>query len=267
MHGENDETVNTFSGRESSRWSPICAAVSPATIPGRSVVRTYSLLFVGFRCCPKQLVRVWRGPQRWDSLPLSGLFYCCSCWVFVYILWCGDSENNLAIVSHYLQEVLNELTSEGQRLFFLRCHEFPSFFYVLLPQWWYKGCLSFRRNLFFFCGKKHILHILHLPPPTQRPKCNVLELRYGRISPEATSNSSSLFLFAVFLCYYRQNSCIIHSMDYMIVISRLFINLMTFFPTISFYGSLGNIWPYTVDLFRCWVSGVVSRRFVTVKCI
>lgn len=106
-------------------------------------------------------------------------------------------------------------------------------------------------TFFFFCGKKHILHILHLPPPTQRPKCNVLELRYGRISPEATSNSSSLFLFAVFLCYYRQNSCIIHSMDYMIVISRLFINLMTFFPTISFYGSLGNIWPYTVDLFRC----------------
>jgi hypothetical protein len=58
------------------------------------------------------------------------------------------------------------------------------------------------------CGKKHILHILHLPPSTQPPKCNVLQLRYGRISPEATSNSS-----AVFLCYYSQNSCVIHSMD------------------------------------------------------
>ena len=46
----------------------------------------------------------------------------------------------------------------------------------------------------FFCGKKHILHILHLPPPTQPPKCNVLQLRYGRISPEATSNSSAVSL-------------------------------------------------------------------------
>jgi hypothetical protein len=110
LHGKNYENVNIFSDRESGLWYLTCAAVSPATIPGSSVVRTYTLLWVGFRCCPKQLVRVWRGPQRWDFLSLLGLFYSCSCCVFVYILWCGDSENNLAIVSHYLQEVLNELT-------------------------------------------------------------------------------------------------------------------------------------------------------------
>lgn len=68
-------------------------------------------------------------------------------------------------------------------------------------------------TFFFFCGKKHILHILHLPPPTQPPKCNVLQLRYGRISPEATSNSRAVCLCAVFLCYYSQDSSIIHSMD------------------------------------------------------
>lgn len=124
LHGENDVILNIFCGRESSRWTPLLPLTVPWTFGGPKKTC----------CCWSQ---VWRGPQRWASLSSSELFYSCSCWVFVYILWCGDSENNLTVVSHYLQKLLNELISEGQRLFCLWRHEFSSFFYVLLQQWWY----------------------------------------------------------------------------------------------------------------------------------
>lgn len=163
LHREDDGTVNICSGRKSNRWYPTYVK-QYRQLPFRNVRSSERT-----RCFASDFDVVGNSlsvsdADRSDEIPYSrqGLLYCCSSWVFVYILWCGDFENNLAIVSHYLQEVLNELISEGQRLFFLRCHEFPSFFYVLLLQWWYKGCRLFRRNLFFFSSvERSISHILH----------------------------------------------------------------------------------------------------------
>jgi hypothetical protein len=84
---------------------------------------------------------------------------------------------------------------------FLWCHEFRSFFYVLLSQWWQKGCRSFSRN-FLFCGRKHILHISLMSVLTHRPRCNALLLRYCRISPGVTSNSSAVVPWLVVPSYY-----------------------------------------------------------------
>lgn len=109
-------------GRELCPGPPEYEAGVLTTIPRRLVVSCYTLLCFVF--CPSRQyrktdivrLRVY-GPQRWATWLSRRFFYSCSGWVFVLILWCGDSENNLAVIPHYLQKHLNELISEGQRLF------------------------------------------------------------------------------------------------------------------------------------------------------
>lgn len=176
-HGENGVILNIFCGRQSSRWTPVLPLTVPWTFGGSK--KKTCCCWSHFDICRKS------DADHNDELP----YRLQSCFIVVLVeclyIFCD-------VVIPKIMSLLFPIICRSSWMSLYQkdrgysvydaMNSLLSFMYFFSNG----GVRDVARSVvtfffFSFCGRKHILHILHFSFLSQCPKCNVLQLRYGRI--------------------------------------------------------------------------------------